>query len=801
MEALRRELSLAFRSLRKNPTLTGVVVLTLALGIGANSAIFSVVDAVLLEPLAFREPDRLVKVWPGGSLPRQGLAWLEADNSVYSGVGGYSFGQRVTLRGDEEPLRLDAVKVSTGFFRVLGVEPAAGRLLLSGDEAAGGPAVAVVSYGLWQRRFGGDRALIGRSIELDGRVVTVVGVAPRGFAFPERTVDLWEPVALTGGDPGTAWGGPASMQVVARLSDGVSLARAQEHLESFLPRVRAGYPWPMPESYGSSAVVAELRADMLGDLQKRLGVLLGAVGLVLLIACANIANLLLVKARGRSKEIALRSALGATREQLGRQLLAESVALGCLGGLVGIGVGYLGLAALRPLLPADLPRVDAIAIDGSVLLFTLALSLLTSLLFGLLPAFKASRPDLQGVLKEGGRAAGGAGQRRLSSALVCFEVALAVVVACGAALLLQTFWNLSRHQLGFEPTNAYIANLAPSTTRFPDAASQRAFYQEVMDRLASSSAATGASISNLVPFSGSPFGSAFLIEGRPEPEGADWPFAQAHVVVSPSYFRTLGLPVLRGRAFEAGDRADAPKVVLISQALADRYWSGQDPVGTRLGFPGRQTTWMTIVGIVGDARYDGSAQPPIALYQPIEQARVGPMWLLARSSLPTQAFAARVREVVRGLDRDTPISQLQSLSGAVSETLGRPRFSAVLLGAFALLALVLGLVGVFGVTENTVRQRAREVAIRMSLGAERRSVVWEVLRHIAVLVVVGVALGVLASFLAGELLSGLLFGVESRIGLTLAGVAVLLCGVALGAGLWPVLRGTRIAPASVLRAE
>lgn len=789
-----------------------MIVATLALGIGANSAIFSVVNATLLEPLPFTEPEELVRVWPEGSLPRQGLAWLEEETRdpagaglqgpVYRSVAGFGYVERLTLTGGRQPLRLDAVAVSPELFRTLGVTAAEGRLLRRGDEAPDTSPVVVISYGLWQSRFGGADDVVGRTVDLDGQPHTVVGVAPRDFRFPQRTVQIWKPADLGAADPMLAWGGPASMQVVARLAPGVTVDRAAEHLTAFLPRVREGYPWRMPDNYGSNADVRELGEDLRGDLSQRLAILLGAVLLVLLIACVNVANLLLARARGRSREIALRAALGARRSQIVRLLLMESALLGIAGGACGLALSFLGLKLLRPVLPADLPQIDAIAIDGKVLAFTLVLSLVTSLIFGLLPALRASRPNLQQALQEGGGAPGrGFGGGRLSSALVAVEVALSVVVAAGAALLLQTFWNLSQTELGFEPESAYVANLAPSPDRFPDTVSQRRFFARLLDELGAREGVASASVASTVPFAGSVFGSAFLIEGRPEPRGADWPFAQARVVASPEHPRTLGLPLLQGRSFAPTDRENAPPVVLVNEALGDLYWPGQDPVGERIGFPGRTVEWMTVVGVVGNARYGPATEAPPTLYQPLAQSESGPMWLLARSELPFDAFSALLREAVTRLDQDTPVSRLQPLQQALGDSLAKPRFTAALLVAFAALALLLGIVGVYGVTENAVRQRSREMAIRMALGAERKTILLTVLRGVMVLVLAGIGLGLVVTLLAGKTLSGLLYGVASNDAGTLAIVLVTLFLVAMAAALGPARRATRIAAAEVLKGE
>ena len=762
---LRQDLLYALRALRKNPGFTAVAVLTLALGIGANTAIFSVVNAVLLQPLPYTEPDALVSV-SGGMSVRGEFLQIREQVDAFADVAAYNTSNELSLTGQGEPVRLQSASVSPNLFGVLGVGPALGRTFLP-DEGAAHPDVAVLSYGLWRQRFGGDPDVIGQLIHLGGIARTVVGVMPPGFRFPERNTEVWIPIQTEGVSPPELWGW-GGYEPIGRLRPGVTPEQARAEVGTLTPRLRELIPWKMPDDYWQNASLIPLKERIVGDVRPMLLVLLGAVGLVLLVACVNIANLLLARGATRRKELAVRTALGAGRTRLIRQLLTESTLLALLGGALGLLLAWGGVAALRAVLPANTPRLNEIGIDGWVLAFGFALALGTGVLFGALPALRASRTDPQRALRSGGRSdAGGGG--RLSGTLVAAEVALATVLVIGAGLLIQSFARLAQVDPGFPTEGLVSATVAPPEFRFGDEVARSGFYQELLQRLETVPGVRMAAASSNIPFGGRSFGSVFTIEGRPDPasEGGDWPMARVRSVISEDYLQTLGVPLLRGRGFTSSDRAGAPQVVLIDRALARKYWPGEDPVGKRIRYPGEEE-WRTVVGVVGEVKHDRLDETAEGtLYTPMLQGgSTTPTSIVLRTAGDPSAVAANLRAVVASVDPDTPVSDIRTVEQLVSQSVAQPRFTTLLLALFAGVALLLGAVGIYGVLAYAVSQRIPEIGVRMALGAKAEDVLRLVVRRGLVLALAGVLVGLVAAWGATRLMSSLLYGIGATDPLT-----------------------------------
>jgi putative ABC transport system permease protein len=788
------------RLLRRSPGFAAVVVLTLALGIGANTAVFSVVNGVLLRPLPYAEPDRLVVVRAGMSTLGE---FLEVRGRVesFEQIATFSSHHHVSLTGEGEPERLASASVTPELFPLLGARPLLGRTFLPEEAEQGRGAVVVLSHALWRQRFGGDPAVLGQTLRLDGESRTVVGVMPPEFRFPEAETQVWLPVTLVGPPPPQLWGSGGNF-LVGRLAPGVTPAQARAELASLAPRLREAVPWNMPAEYWREVGVASLRDELVGGARPMLLVLLAAVGLVLLIACVNVANLLLARAAARRQEVAVRSALGAGRGRIVRQLLTESLLLTLVGGVVGVLLAFAGVRLLVAMLP-DLPRVLETGIDHRVLLFALSLSLLTGLLFGLAPALRGAGPAMRQGLREGGRAGVGRERQRLSLALVASQVALAVVLVAGAGLMVRSLWRLLQVDPGFRTENVVSAAVSPPAFRYPDAARQRAFYDELLSQLERVPGTRAAALASGVPFGGDVYGSVFTIEGRPDPatQGGDWPLTDGRVTVTPGFLQVLAIPLLRGRAFTEADRADAPPVVAVSQSLADRYWPGSDPLGARIRFPGDRE-WRTVVGVTGDVRWgDLTADRGTGLYVPLQQGWPGPVRLLLRSTAEVEVVTRSIREVVSALDPDTPVSDMRTMEQFVTASVAGPRSAMLLLVIFAALALALGAIGIYGVTAYAVAQRRQEFGIRMALGARAGDVIGLVLRQGAALTAAGIAAGLAIAAMGTRVLSGMLYGVSATDPLTFALVPVVLALVALAAIALPARRAARVDPSIAMRSD
>jgi putative ABC transport system permease protein len=795
---LRQDLGYALRQMWKAPVFTLIAVLTLALGIGATTAIFSVVDAVVLRPLPFPEPDRLMRLWEKNPQTDQFsvsdpnfLDWRQANRSFVD-MAAIRF-TTPSLVGDGEPVRLTAAAVTASLFPVLGAKPALGRTFLPEEDRPGGATqVAVLSHRLWQSRFGADPGIVGRSLRLEGRSYTVIGVMPAGFAFP-AWAELWIPLAPDAAASRTdKW-----LDVVARLKPGVTVEQASADLDAVARRLVERYP---DSNRDWGVRIVPFQEWMVGpQVTQTMLVLFSAVGLLLLMACVNVSNLLLARATIRGREMGLRSALGAGRARLIRQLLTESVLLAACGALAGLGVAHGAMRLLRAFGPADVPRLNEVSLDGRVLAFTLGTALVTGLLFGLAPALQASRTDLYALLQQGGRAALAAG-RRLRDALVVGELAMAMMLLIGAGLMIGSFLRLQRADTGFDPEGVLTVQLELPEQEYPQER-RHLFFSAALARISGLPGVRAAGATNTAPFGSFQPTIEFVVEGReargPEDfQSADWRS------VTPGFFRALGIPLLRGRLLTEADRVGAQEVVVISQTMADRLWPGEDPVGRRIRWGGEDGGALTVVGVVGDVRdLDIAEDSRQILFLPYQQIPWPQMTLLIKTAGPQAGLAAAIRREIRTLDGSLPIPEVRPLRQSISDAVAAPRFRMLLFGIFAAVALVLATVGVYGVMMFTVAQRTREIGVRLALGARPWSVVRMVLRRGLLLTLLGVGLGWAGAFGLTRFLASLLYGTAPTDAATFAAVALLLAGVATAAGYLPARRAAAIDPRLAFSAD
>jgi putative ABC transport system permease protein len=825
MDNLWQDLRYGIRMLLRSPGFTLVGVLALALGIGANTAIFSVVNAVLLRPLPYPDPDRLVLL--SENFSRLGLNRISVSapefidyrdrSQSFERVAAYKY-LNFNLTGVDEPERILGASVSAGLFTLLGINPSRGRAFLPEEDQPGGHPVVVLSHGLWQRRFGADPSVVGKTLRLNGNHMTVVGIMPPGFQFPAQA-ELWAPIVFN--DDALRQRQSRSLRVIARLKPDVTLKQAQAEMSTFARQLTQQYPDIYLESNGWSITLTPLREQMVGNLRTTLLVLLGAVGFVLLIACANVANLLLARAAARQKEIAIRTALGAGRRRLVRQLLTESVLLALVGGTLGLLLALWGIDLLAALRPPGIPALVKISVDAPVLAFTILTSLLTGILFGLAPALAASKLDLNESLKEGGRgAAGSRGRHRLGSILVISEVALALVLLIGAGLLIKGFLRLRSVDPGFNPKNVLVTWTVLSPSKYPDRTQVADFYQTLLARIEALPGVQFVGATNDLPLSGDNSSWGFTTEAHPRPAPGEVLEAN-YRVASPNYFRAMGISLVRGRFFTEFDNESAPGAVIINETMARRFWSDEDPIGKRmkLGSPDPQHTWdglwLTIVGVVGDVKHFGlaaDARPemyvtylqnpwrglPAAPYMTVVWRGVS---LVVRVAAEPTALAAAVRRAVWSVDKDQPVFGVNTIEQVLSNSVAQRRFTMLLLSLFAALALVLAALGIYGVMSYAVTQRTREIGIRMSLGAQPSDALRLVLKQGLGLALVGVGIGLAAAFTLTRVLSGLLYSVSATDPATFAGISLLLAAVALLACYIPARRATRVDPMVALRYE
>ena len=802
MNSWLNDLRFGARTLLKSPGFTVVAVLTLALAIGANTAIFSVVNAVLLRTLPYPDPERLVVLtekMQGGE--RVGVAYpnyldFRERARSFTEMAGYR-DALLNLTGVDRPVRLQGREVSWNFFRMLGAQPELGRAFVADDEKKGAPLTVILGHATWQTQFGGDPAVIGKTISLDGKSYTVVGVMPAGFEFFRRD-DLFVPLgaSLLHGDEGR--GNHSDMEVLARLKDGVSFGQASAGMDAVAAQLEREYP---ATNSGEGALTFRLLDRYASDVRGTLWVLLAAVGFVLLIACVNVANLLLVRAAGRQREIALRLALGAGRWRIVRQLLTESLLLAALSCLVGLALGVWMTEGLVRLAPEGVPRLGQTRLDTTVLLFTSVVSLVTGLLFGLLPAWHSARQDLHTTLKEGGRGTSG-GRERTRRGLLVAEVALSLVLLAGAGLMLRTFYGLRHVDPGFSSENLLTMRVNLPTTGY-DMARLRAFYKECPARVEALPGVRAAALTQSLPIDGSRWNSVFIAADKPVPP-RDRLLSAAFTPVSTEFFRTLGIRLLKGRTFTDADADSRPNVAVINETLAARLWPGEDPVGKRLkqGWPEDQTPWREVVGVVADVKLNGvDRDVPLQIYLPLEQRPSYTLALAVRTSGDPLSMAAAVEQSVRTIDKDLPVSGVRSMDQLMGGAIARQRLTLVLLLGFALLALLLAAVGIYGVISYAVSQRTREFGIRVALGAQDRDVLRLVIGQGIRLTLAGVVLGLLCAFGLTRLMEALLFGVRPTDPLTFAVITLLLVGVALLACYLPARRAAKVDPGVALRYE
>jgi len=808
MQTFWQDLRYGARMLLKNPGFTLIAVLTLALGIGANTAIFSVVNGVLLKPLPYREPEQLIRVFERSrtqpKFPMSGGNFQDYrdQNSTLGGLALYTR-QDLELSQDDKPERLAALRVSAGFFELLGAQPLLGREFRREDELPDNNQVVILSHGLWQRRFNGDPNIVGRVVTLSGRPFTVVGVAPQGLqhvggdyrSMPHgESVDAWWPVALSP----QAGRGAHFLNAVGRLKPGVSIAQAEADFNAIAERLAQQFP---NTNQSWRIAIQPLREEIAGRARTTLLALFGAVFFVLLIACVNVANLLLARATAREREIAVRSAVGAGRWRIVRQLLTESLLLSIVGGAAGILLAQWAIDALRALGPEQLPRLQAVNIDGRILFFTLGVTLLTGVLFGLAPALQAGQFNLNALLKEGGRGGGGQ-RRRLRDALVITEVALALALLAGAGLLIRSFWKLQQTDPGFNPERVLTASLTLPGARYGDAPKVASFQRQLIDRVTALPGVQSAGVTSDLPWTGYDENAGFTIEGKTFPPN-DGPSARYHYVSS-DYFRTIGVPLIAGRFFNADDRQDAQLALLINRSMAERYWPGESAVGKRLTFSSqpKEKDWYTIVGVVGDVKdFPHSPAAAPAFYWATTQLTPRQLILAVRFSADPLNLIEAVRGEVRSLDKDLPLADAQTLETIAAIAVAGRRFTLWLVGFFALTAMALAAIGIYSVLSYLVAQRTHEIGLRMALGAQLGNVLKLVIRQGMTLVLLGIASGMAAAFALTRLIKGLLFEVSATDPLAFALAATLLALVALLACYVPAWRATKVDPMVALRHE
>jgi putative ABC transport system permease protein len=805
MDKLFQDIRYGLRALLSKPAFTIVAVLALALGIGANTAIFSVVNSVLLRPLAYPESERLVMVWeertslgfPADTpAPANFFDWRE-QQSVFEDMAAMA-DRAFNLTGTGEPEKIEGQRVSASFFPLFGVAPMRGRAFLPEDDMPESSPVVIIGHALWQRRFGGDEGLLNQTISLNGQPHTVVGIMPPGFDFPERN-QMWVPIAFSQDEASRR--GSHYLMVVARLKQGVSLTQAQTEMSAIAARLEQQYP---QTNTALGAKVVPIHEELVGNLRPALLILLGAVALVLLIACANVANLLLARAASRQKEIAIRSALGANRSRLVRQFLTESMLLSITGGAAGLLLAFAGLKALTALIPPELFRGREISMDGSVLIFTIALSLLTGAIFGLAPAMQAAKINLNETLKEGGKGTVAPSRPRLRSALVIAEIALALVLLVGAGLLINSFLRLSNVEAGFKTDNLLTVEVVPQQNKYDTVEKRTAFYTQVLERVGALAGVESAGVITNLPLTFKGNNASFTVEGLPEPP-PDQVAIAATRLISPDYFRTMSIQLVSGRGFTRQDINDRAQVAIISETMARTYWPGEEAIGKRIKIGRYSSTnpWITIIGVAANVRqFELETETRPQLYLPYSQLDFfEPRHLVVKTTGDPLSFVASAREAVWSVDRDQPVSNVSTMETIVSESLAGRRLTMLLLGIFAGLALLLAAVGIYGLISYAVTQRTHEIGIRMALGANSRNVLGMVVGDSIRMIAIGVGVGLAAAFFLTRFMRSLLFGVSETDPVTFAVIPALLAAVALAATYIPARRATRVDPMVALRHE
>ena len=787
----------AVRALRRRPGFSVVAILTLALGIGANAAIFSAVRGILLRPLPFRAPEQLVAYGLDKFISNAELLYLREHSRTLDGVAVISPGWGMALTGEGEATQLNTARVSTNLLDVLGARPAIGRSFEAQESTPGQETVAILSHELWAQRFGSDRSIIGRRLILDGSSFTVIGVLPAGFEVLGRPADLWTPLVM---DP-TAWFHRGAVSwPIARLRQGTTIEQARAELTSFFPQMRQAFEY-VPDYY-KDVTLLPLQERTVGSVRVALLVLLAAVGFIVLIAGANVGNLLLMRAAGRRREIAVRTTLGATRSRVIAQMLVESVVLALGGAAAGVALGAVGVKLLRAALPPDTPRLSSIVLDMPVLGVCGALAIVVGIVFGLAPAFLASRGDMQDSLRGTHGIAGRAGGERTRGALVVAEVALTLVLVIGAGLMMRTLYSLSRVATGFRSEGVLTLRVQPTGERFNTSARQIEYVNTMLERLSAVPGVQSAGAIHHLPLSGFAWYANIEIEGSARAPGES-PTRSGWRVIAGNYFQTMGIPLLRGRGFTAADTRAAPPVAIVSDAFAKAAWPGEDPIGKRFT-AGNATRGgaVTVVGVVGGVRHVTlDAAPTPELYRPMAQTPMAQMTVALRTAGDPLALTSIARETVRAIDANVPISDVRSLEQVMSASVARPRLIMSLLLVFAGVGVVLGAVGVYGVIAYAVGERRREIGVRIALGAEPSAVAGSVVMRGLRYAVIGVAIGLVGALAVTRLMKTLLFGVSTTDPLTFVALSLFLVVVAVLASYLPARQAARTDPMVALRSE
>ena len=807
LEQLFQDIRFSLRVMLKNPGFTLVASLTLALGIGANTAIFSVIDTVLLKPLPYPDPERLVKLYQriesGETESISPADFLDIRSQARSFERIAAFRElSFNLTGQERPERVRGAVVTPDFFAILGIPARLGRSLMAERDKPGGARTVVISHTLWQRQYGGDREILGKSIGIDGEPRTVVGVMPEGFRFPDS--ELWVPSRYAAPEQPLAPKRDNStsrdshyFDVIGRLNRGVSLTRARAETDTIFRVLKKQYG---DDEEGVGAAIVTLHEDLVGETRQALLILTGAVAMLLLIACANVANILLARGASRQREIALRGALGAGRNRLIRQILTESLLLAGAGGGLGIALAYWALAPLRALIPSEVVAGAALKPDARLLVFTAAASFAAALIFGLIPATHLTNPGLESALKEGGRgSAHGSRALRTRSLLVVSEIGLAFALLIGAGLLIRSFSRLLAVPEGFDPERVLSMQLSLPQARYPGEAERARFVARVLDRAAVLPGVVSAAVTSRLPLNPGRSTRSIDILGRTPTTAGD--IAPDYLVISPDYFRSMGIPLLAGRFFTARDNSTSPTVAIVSEAAARHFWPGEDPIGKMIQI-GVQKDWSPVVGVVGDVRQHHLDQAsPLAVYLPYAQDPWPFMALVVRTGTEPAAAASAVEAAVHAVDHDEPVYGVRTMRDVVAASLSSQRSRMVLLGMLAFLALALACLGIYGVMSYSVAQRTHEMGIRIALGASSRNVLGLVVGHAMKLTLAGIAAGLALSITTAQLMSGLVYGVRTVDIATYAGVSVILAAVALVASYIPARRTLKVDPVTALRAE
>lgn len=798
MSILMQDLRYALRVLFKNRSFTIVALIVLSLGIGANSAIFSFVNAIILRSLPYADADRLVRIYsvsPGKEIRTFTSSYPDFvdwknNSQAFEDMGAWARGN-VTLTGTDNPERFDTALITPGFFSVLGVKPERGRLFTAEDDKAGNNQVIVLSNGVWQRRFGSDPNIIGKPFTLEDTPYTIVGVMPAdfNFLFP---VDIWMPLSLTG-QKSLEDRGKHYLSVLGRLKRGVSLRQGQLDLQTIAAGIEKDYP-KTNQGWSNNAVI--LYSELTGGISSPLWMLFAAALLVLLIACSNVANLQLIRAASRSKEMAMRMAIGATRGRLLRQLLTESVVLAVIGGLLGLLLAIGGISLLKSQMSATrIPRLNEVGLDGRVVLFTIGISLLTGVIFGLSPAFRALRPDVNETLKEGGRSNTGGTSNRLRSLLVVSEIALALMLTIFAGLVIRTFKNLIAIDPGFKTENVVTMQMSLPASRYAGPPQIKDFYQRVLENIKAQPGVVAAGATNNLPLMGGGGYTKIYLEGQQDTKPREE--MTGFQIATPDYFRAMGVTFLAGRDFTPQEDL----VLIVSETTAKKFWPGENPLGKRARFS-PNGDWATVVGVVADMKSLGlTAEPKAQMFLALGQDTFRSGYVIVRTTVGTETMVPSLRAAVLSIDKNMAIFNVKTLETLVSDSIAQPRFNMVLLGIFAGLALILASVGIYGVMSYSVTQRTQELGVRMALGAQRRDIFSLVLKQGIILALIGVGIGLAGAIGLSRVLTSLLYGISATDPVTFILVALIIIAVALLACFFPARKATKVDPITAMRYE